>query len=327
MSDKKNQGELAFFSKSQDMPEASDTNRIVYCDYCEDELELSAEEVAQGWYVCPECGELSHLGEAADTLDASQGHGMRPWPQQKAECGHCRQIVNLSARQSKQGWFVCPFCHELGQLDDYVTCLSCGSQLELTEEEWDQAWYRCPECDQVTKLVTTTGQENQPAPESPVDESVADWVKLKTAVGPEEAALEVAFLRANGLEAYTWQQGAGRAYGLTVGPLGLAHIMVREDQLDLARSILEIEEDDAQQDDQSADNEGYLVDCAQCGTSLELSDQEVEQAHFRCPECRQLVYLSDYVVCPVCQAELGVDKAERRQGWYRCPECDQVTQL
>jgi predicted RNA-binding Zn-ribbon protein involved in translation (DUF1610 family) len=280
---------------------------------------------------------------------------------------------------------------------------------------------------------------------------------LKTATGPEEAALEVAFLRANGVEAFAWQEGAGHAYGLTVGLLGASHVMVREDQLELARSIIESEAEvgleegqpaddglsdtskavmglvavalnplgtglalgasqllDRQRVDEQADrvecghcgkivslsarqakqgwffcshchglgqledfvtcpscgselelteeewdqgwyrcpecdqmtqlvnsaekeavprtksladDAAYLVDCAQCRTTLELSDEEVAQGHFVCPECGWLIQLSSYVVCPVCQTQLVLDEAEREQSWYRCPECDQVIQL
>jgi hypothetical protein len=260
--------------------------------------------------------------------------------------------------------------------------------LELSEEEWDQGWYRCPECGRVTRLAEsaadegsaaegmpaaekTPAAEDTPAPKEPEAES-AEWVQLKTAIGPEEAALEVAFLRANGVEALTWQQGAGHAMGLTVGPMGASHVMVREDQLELARSIMESEGEADLEGDRPADDEPsdtskvvmgaaalalnplgaglavgaglaigasqllrkrdpdtgkYLVDCSQCGTPLELSDEEVAEGQFICPECQQLVQLSDYVICPNCQTELALDEAEKEQGWFRCPECDQVSHL
>lgn len=450
MSDDSSQDEPAFVENNHGLTQEGDETRLVTCDYCDAELELSDEELAQGWYVCLECGELSHLGDLdIDAFDAPQAaeadyRDARPRPREEVECGHCGESVSLSTRQTKQRWFFCPFCHELGQLEDYITCLSCGSQLELSEEEKDQGWYRCPECAQVTRLV-----------EEPEAES-AEWVQLKTAAGPEEAALEAAFLRANGVEALTWQQGAGHAYGLTVGMLGASHIMVRQDQLELARSVIESQAEEGLEEDQPADSvsdtskavmgmaalalspigvglalgasqllgrhhadeqaylvecghcgetvnlsarqtkqgwffcphchglgqlddfvtclscgselelieeewdqgwyrcpecdqvtemvesaeeeagskagspadsSAYLVECTQCGTPLELSDQEVAQGHFICPECRWLIQLSNYVVCPVCQTRVALDEAQRKQGWYRCPECDQVTQL
>ncbi|MGD8586536.1 MAG: hypothetical protein PVJ75_14390 [Chloroflexota bacterium] len=372
MNDDQSQDELAFGENDHRRDEEDDEIRLVACDYCDVELELSDEELAQGWYICPECGEVSHLatpgGETFDAPQAEAAHrDARHQPQEVVECGHCKEIVTLSARQVKQGWFFCPHCHGLGQLDDFVTCLSCGSKLELAEEEWDQEWYRCPECDQVTHLVDSAEEEAEaPAPDFADQQSDADWVQLKTATGPEEAALEVAFLRANGVEAFTWQEGAGHAYGLTVGLLGASHIMVKEDQLELARSIIESQAEASPEADQPtddtfsetskammgltaialnplgagmaigasqllgrhhADEQANLVDCPQCGTPLELSDEEVAQGHFICPECGGLIQLSNYVICPICQTELVLDEAERKQGWYRCPECDQVTQL
>jgi ssDNA-binding Zn-finger/Zn-ribbon topoisomerase 1/predicted RNA-binding protein YlxR (DUF448 family) len=347
-------------------------NRLVICDYCDTELELSDDEFSRGWYVCPECDQLSHLTETA-----ANDHSVQEEQHTQVTCGHCQKIVTLSAREMRQGWFFCPECQGLGNLDDFVTCLHCGSELELTEEEWQQEWYRCPECDHVTELVAASGddietQEGKPAVKSPAPDFAgrmgdSDWVQLKTASGPEEAALEVAYLRANGVEAYTWQQGAGRAYGLTLGSLGASHVMVREGQEQLARAILEEEvegsldydeADDSLSDASKAamgltavalspigaglafgisqvlgrhgddeDQEANRVDCIYCEATVELTDQEIEQGHYICPECQQLVLLSDYVVCPSCQTPLSVSKDEREQGWYRCPECDQVTQL
>lgn len=142
--------------------------------------------------------------------------------------------------------------------------------------------------------------------------------------------------------------------------------MVREDQVQLARSILEAEietdpnlyqADDDQLSDTSkavlgltaiafnpigtgiafgiskvigrrdAAERAYIVECVQCGTALELTDQEVAQGRYTCPECKMLVQLDAYVVCPTCQAQLALDKSELQQGWYRCPDCDQVTKI
>ena len=142
--------------------------------------------------------------------------------------------------------------------------------------------------------------------------------------------------------------------------------MVREDQVELAHSLLEAEVEGDLEGDQPADDspsdtskavmgltaialsplgaglaigvsqllgrhhtdeQAYLVECAQCGTELELSNQEVAQGHFICPECQWLIQLSAYVICPACQTQLVLDEAEQRQGWYRCPECDHITYL
>jgi uncharacterized protein YbaR (Trm112 family) len=187
---------------------------------------------------------------------------------------------------------------------------------------------------------------------------------LGTVSGAEEASLVVTYLRANGVEALTWQEGAGRAFGLTVGSLGVSHIMVREDQVQQALSLLEAEVEGDFEDDQLVgdtlsdaskvimgataailspigaglvfgmsqfidrdddDEAANLVECPECSVALELSDEEIARGYYICPECQQVVQLRDYVVCPVCHTSLELDHAERQQGWYRCPECDEVT--
>lgn len=45
-------------------------------------------------------------------------------------------------------------------------------------------------------------------------------------------------LESFGLNAYTNQESAGRAYGLTVGPLGLVEVLVPEDQAEEALKII-----------------------------------------------------------------------------------------
>ena len=77
-------------------------------------------------------------------------------------------------------------------------------------------------------------------------------------------------------------------------------------------------------DDDDRDN---LVECIECGADLELSDEELAQGHYICPDCKQLIRLDAYVMCQACQTALALDETERQQGWYRCPECDQETRL
>lgn len=153
----------------------------------------------------------------------------------------------------------------------WTVCDYCSSELALDDVELEQGWYMCPECDQLSHLVEIVGDSPdysqrvgpevvadveavEDGPKAKPRESDAEWVKLKTATGPEEAALEVSYLRANGIEAVAWQEGAGRAFGLTLGSLGASHIMVREDQEQLARSILEAEAEGSSDYD-GADND------------------------------------------------------------------------
>jgi hypothetical protein len=137
-----------------------------------------------------------------------------------------------------------------------VTCDYCDTELELEDEELSQGWFVCPECDQLSHLDEPGGgaMDSSQAPGRGADdrsENQVEWVHLEKVSGAEEASLVVAFLRANGVAAITWQEGAGRAYGLTVGALGVTHIMVREDQEQLARSILEVEVEEDPGDDQA----------------------------------------------------------------------------
>jgi len=63
------------------------------------------------------------------------------------------------------------------------------------------------------------------------------------------------------------------------------------------------------------------TECPICGTFLELSDDELDQRWYTCPECENVVPLEDFVVCPTCQAELVLDAREKAQGWFICPDC------
>jgi len=251
--------------------------------------------------------------------------------------------------------------------NQWVECDYCNAGLELSDEELSQGWYSCPECGQLSHLIDDSGGEVDPVLEYPAHEGDAGWVQLAEVAGAEESALVVSYLKANGVEAFSWQEGAGRAFGLSIGALGVSHIMVREGQEEPARLLLEAEVADNLGGEPAAgnplpdsskavmgltavainplgaglafgisqvlgrhDDEGELtnlVECVHCGTALELSEQEVAQGAYTCPECQHTIQLSDYVVCSACESELALNEAEQTQGWYQCPECDQVTQL
>jgi|CXWL01.1.fsa_nt_gi type III secretory pathway lipoprotein EscJ len=65
-----------------------------------------------------------------------------------------------------------------------------------------------------------------------------ELVVVYTAAGQTEANLIKSLLEAAGIPAMTSQEGAGAAYGLTVGPLGEARILVREKDAAEARELL-----------------------------------------------------------------------------------------
>jgi len=65
------------------------------------------------------------------------------------------------------------------------------------------------------------------------------WEVVLEVSGELQADLLRNLLEAQGIEVFLNQEGAGRAYGLTVGPLGDVQIMVPEHQSQEARQILD----------------------------------------------------------------------------------------
>jgi len=73
---------------------------------------------------------------------------------------------------------------------------------------------------------------------------------------------------------------------------------------------------------------GYeSVCCPHCGTDLDLSEDEVNQRWFTCPECDEFIRLDDFVVCLSCRSELELDAEDLSRGWYICPECRRAVRL
>jgi hypothetical protein len=64
-------------------------------------------------------------------------------------------------------------------------------------------------------------------------------VVVYTAAGRLQADVIKGLLEAAGIPAHTSQEGAGAAYGLTVGPLGLVDVWVAEDRAAEARAVLD----------------------------------------------------------------------------------------
>jgi hypothetical protein len=64
------------------------------------------------------------------------------------------------------------------------------------------------------------------------------FIVVHTTTGPGQAAIIQGVLEAAGIPVTTSQEGAGRAYGLTVGPLGLVDILVPETHAAEAEALL-----------------------------------------------------------------------------------------
>ena len=66
-----------------------------------------------------------------------------------------------------------------------------------------------------------------------------DLVAVYTAAGQAEAALIKSLLEAKGIPVMVAQEGAGVAFGLTVGLMGMAEILVPEKYAAEARKVIE----------------------------------------------------------------------------------------
>lgn len=64
------------------------------------------------------------------------------------------------------------------------------------------------------------------------------WTVIAEIYGELQAELIRGLLDAQGVRVFLNQEGAGRAYGLSVGPLGLVQLLVPESQSQLAEQIL-----------------------------------------------------------------------------------------
>ena len=77
------------------------------------------------------------------------------------------------------------------------------------------------------------------------------WEVVTKTPGLAPAEIIAQRLRSEGIPARAWQEGAGQAFGLTVGLLGDGYVIVPEPYLDQAKAILaeSIEPDDYEFDE------------------------------------------------------------------------------
>ena len=77
------------------------------------------------------------------------------------------------------------------------------------------------------------------------------WEVVTKTPGLASAEIIAQRLRSEGVPARAWQEGAGQAFGLTVGLLGDGYVIVPEPYLDQAKAILaeSIEPDDYEFDE------------------------------------------------------------------------------
>ncbi len=177
--------------------------------------------------------------------------------------------------------------------------------------------------------------------QKPETKEPVEWVQLSEAYASLEAEVVAGLLRAEGVPVWIWQQGAGRALGLTVGPMGNAHIMVPAEYVEIAHSILaaepesipEAEETFTDETELSEDEEPDWLEKVEKGilgvTAVALSPLGAMTALL----VSQFSNDSDdtdpdaTVICPACGVSLDLDTQEIEQGWYICPECEQTSQV
>jgi hypothetical protein len=110
------------------------------------------------------------------------------------------------------------------------------------------------------------------------------WATVLETNGIIVAEMLAQRLEAADIPAQAIQESAGKAIGLSSGPLGTAYVRVPVQYLDDARELLDAEEP-ADEDD--------IVICPSCESELELNEAEWEQGWFICPVCETQVSLDD----------------------------------
>jgi hypothetical protein len=78
---------------------------------------------------------------------------------------------------------------------------------------------------------------------TPGGEQETKWLVVSEEAGLAPAQIVAGRLRAEGIPARAWQEGAGQAFGLTVGMLGSGYVEVPEAYLEEAKAILAAEEE------------------------------------------------------------------------------------
>ncbi len=79
---------------------------------------------------------------------------------------------------------------------------------------------------------------------SPTGNRETKWTVVAKAPGLAAAEIIANRLIVEGIPARAWQEGAGQAFGLTVGLLGTGHVVVPDDFAEEAKAILATTVDD-----------------------------------------------------------------------------------
>jgi hypothetical protein len=96
----------------------------------------------------------------------------------------------------------------------------------------------------------TASSEPVEASTTPGGDGEVQWEVVTKTSGLAPAEIIAQRLRSEGIPARAWQEGAGQAFGLTVGLLGDGYVMVPEPYLEQAKAILAEPVEDDSLDDQ-----------------------------------------------------------------------------
>ncbi|MFQ5612810.1 MAG: putative signal transducing protein [Anaerolineae bacterium] len=84
-----------------------------------------------------------------------------------------------------------------------------------------------------------SGAAEQAAETTPGSREETPWVTVAANLGPSEAAIIKGRLESEEIPAIVQQESAGIVFGLTVGPMGFARVLVPEPLAEQALAILE----------------------------------------------------------------------------------------
>lgn len=167
------------------------------------------------------------------------------------------------------------------RLDEAMAILEAGVEQAADEEDRDEAEYYLQE------LREGGGEAEEEADED------WEWEEVVVTSGITVAEMLANRLRAAGIPAHAQQEGAGQAYGLTVGPMGDASVLVPTHRAAEARLLLEEEPIEGDEDFELLDEDPYLT-CPNCYAVLELTEEEWEQDSVVCPVCNETIDLTEF---------------------------------
>lgn len=207
------------------------------------------------------------------------------WGQEEAAEAHYRQALAADPAHGPAYVNLGTLLAEMGREEEAADVLQEGSQRAAEEEDRHEAELYLHE------LLAEGDDEGLEEDEDWVED--ADWVEIAVVGGITVAEVIATSLRAAGIPALAYQEGAGQALGLTIGALGDASVLVPESRADEARRLVE---EGTFSDVEMAGEEGeedYLI-CPHCAATLELTDEEWEQDSVVCPACGEVIDLTAY---------------------------------